>query len=44
MRDMIGKDFSLKHVKFEFRKICAEFSKRIDPDLLYYYQDFMKDL
>jgi len=37
MRDMIGKDFTLKHVKFEFRKICMEFSKRIDPDLLYYY-------
>ena len=37
MRDVIGKDFTLKHVKFEFQKVYMEFYKRIDPNLLYYY-------
>ena len=37
LRDNIGKDFSLKEVKYNFRKVCVEFGKRIDPDLPYFY-------
>ena len=37
MRDNIGKNFTLKEVKFNFRKVCLEFWKRIDPNLPYFY-------
>lgn len=37
LRDNLGKDFTLKHVQFEWRKICLEFLKRMDPDLPFYY-------
>ena len=37
MRDNIGKHFTLKEVKFNFRKVCLEFGKRIDPNLPYFY-------
>ena len=37
MRDNIGKIFTLKEVKFNFRKVCLEFWKRIDPNLPYFY-------
>lgn len=37
MRDGLGRNFTTKEVKYGFRKICAEFFKRIDPDLPYYY-------
>ena len=37
MRDNIGKNFTLKEVKFNFRKVCMEFWKRIDPNLPYFY-------
>lgn len=37
MRDLIGKEFSMKQVKVGFRKVVLEFCKRIDPDLKYYY-------
>ena len=36
MRDNIGKHFTLKEVKFKFRKVCLEFRKRIDPNLPYF--------
>ena len=37
MRDSIGHNFTTKQVKFGFRKACAEFTKRLDPDLPFYY-------
>ena len=37
MRDIIGKHFTLRQVRYAWRKICVEFSKRLDPDLRYYY-------
>ena len=37
IRDLVGKDFTLKQVKYAWRKICVEYEKRIDPELPYYY-------
>ena len=37
LRDLVGKDFTLKQVQFAWRKVCAEFHKRVDPDLRFYY-------
>ena len=37
MRDAVGRNFTTKEVKFGFRKVCAEFTKRLDPDLPFYY-------
>lgn len=37
MRDSIGKNFKLKQVKHEMRKVYNEFNKRQDPSLPYYY-------
>lgn len=37
MRDLIGKHFTLRKVRYAWRKICVEFGKRLDPDLGFYY-------
>ena len=37
LRDQVGKNFPLKQVKYEWRKTCLEFQKRIDPDFPFYY-------
>ena len=37
MRDSIGQNFNTKQVKFGIRKVYAEFTKRLDPDLPFYY-------
>ena len=37
LRDLVGKHFTVKQVQFEFRKLCLEFTKRLDPDLLFFY-------
>ena len=37
MRDIIGKNFTTKEFKFGMRKVVPEFSKRVDPDLPFYY-------
>ena len=37
MRDAIGQNFTTKQVQMGFRKVCMEFSKRLDPDLPFYY-------
>jgi hypothetical protein len=34
---MIGNHFTCKAVLLEWRKICIEFSKRLDRDLPFYY-------
>jgi len=37
MRDALGQNFSTKEVKFKIRNVFAEFVKRVDPDLPFYY-------
>lgn len=37
MRDLSGKHFTLRQVKYTWRKACIEFAKRLDPDLGFYY-------
>ena len=37
MRDSIGQDFNTKQVNFGIRKVYAEFTKCLDPDLPFYY-------
>ena len=37
LRDTIGRNFTVKEVKYGFRKACFEFTKRLDPDLPFYY-------
>ena len=33
----IGKNYTTKEVKVGFRKACSEFTKRLDPDLPFFY-------
>lgn len=35
--DLVGIDFTLKQVQYEWRKVCVEYQKRSDPNLPYYY-------
>ena len=37
MRDLLGSSFRLTTVMQEWRKICIEFDKRLDPQLPFYY-------
>lgn len=37
MRDALGQNFTSKEVQYGFRKVAFEFSKRLDPDLPFYY-------
>lgn len=37
LRNTIGSHFTSKSVLFEWRKVCQEFSKRIDSDLPFFY-------
>lgn len=37
MRDTVGKNFTTKKGKFALRKVCVEFSKRLDMDLPFFY-------
>ena len=37
LRNMIGNHFTSKSVMLQWRKICLEFSKRIDVDLPFFY-------
>ena len=37
MRDSLGPNFTSKEVQFGFRKVAFEFSKRLDPDLPFFY-------
>ena len=37
MRDLAGKHFTLRKARYTWRKVCVEFSKRLDPDLGFYY-------
>jgi len=40
---MVGKHFTLKEVKFGWRKACVEFAKQLDPDLKFYYHTSSHD-
>jgi len=37
LRDMVGKHFTLHIVKYNWKKLCIEFGKRMDPCLPFYY-------
>ena len=37
MRDTVGRDFSLKTVQHAWKRCCLEFTKRVDPELPFYY-------
>jgi len=37
VRDLLGSSFRLTTVMQEWRKICVEFDKRLDPQLPFYY-------
>ena len=37
MRDAIGRNFTTKQVRYGFRKVCGEFTKRLDDDLPFFY-------
>ncbi len=37
IRNMIGNHFTCKAVMYEWRKVCTEFSKRLDKDLPFHY-------
>ncbi len=37
LRDAVGKNFTLKMVKNEMRKVYVEYNKRQDPSLAYFY-------
>ena len=43
MRDLLGKNFIVKQVQYEWRKVCGEFYKRMDPELPYYYHTSSHD-
>ena len=32
MRDLTGKHFTLREARYTWRKVCIEFTKRLDPD------------
>ena len=37
MRDLCGKHFTVRIARYNWRKVCLELSKRLNPDLGYYY-------
>ena len=41
--DMVGPNFTLKAVQQTWRKVCAEITKRQDPDLPYFYHTSAHD-
>ena len=36
-RDVVGKAFDVREVQLQWRKICSEFAKRLDPNLPFHY-------
>ena len=43
MRDLSGKHFTVRMAKYNWRKVCLEFSKRINPDLGFFYHTSSHD-
>lgn len=37
MRDMIGQHFTVQQARYNWRKVCLEFYKRLDPELPFFY-------
>ena len=43
LRDLTGKHFTLRQATNNWRKVCIEFNKRLDPDLPFYYHTSSHD-
>ena len=43
MRDLGGKHFTLRTAQYNWRKVCVEFTKRMNPDLPFYYHTSSHD-
>ena len=43
MRDLCGSHFTVRQARYNWRKVCLEFSKRLDPELKYYYHTSSHD-
>ena len=43
MRDLAGKYFTVRVARYNWRKVCIEFSKRLDPNLGYFYHTASHD-
>jgi len=43
MRDMVGSHFTLQCLKYNWRKVCLEFNKRLDPSLPFFYHTSSHD-
>ena len=43
IRDTVGKHFTYKDVQYAWRKCCIEFTKRLNPDLPYFYHTSSHD-
>ena len=37
MRDLTGKHFTLREARYTWRKCCIEFTRRLGPDIGFYY-------
>ena len=43
MRDLGGKHFTVQTAQYNWRKVCVEFSKRMSPNLRFYYHTSRHD-
>ena len=43
MRDMVGTHFTVRQVRYNWRKVCSELMKRLDPDLGFFYHTAAHD-
>ena len=43
MRDLSGSHFTLRTAKYNWRKLCSELSKRLNPDLPFFYHTSSHD-
>ena len=43
IRDVVGKHFTVKDVRYAWRKICNEYAKRGDPELPFFYHTSSHD-
>lgn len=43
LRDLVGANFTLKTVQHTWRKVCAEITKRQDPELPFFYHTSAHD-
>ena len=43
MRDLSGKHFTVRTARYNWRKVCVEFSKHLNPELKCYYHTSSHD-